>query len=234
MSEEKQRQTKKNEDFIFHFKKLLAQNGQLSPEKIESVTNEVTEKLLEAQRTGITAAQLYGTPTQAVAQFLDPKQTARKLHEYKFWELALDTSMAILMLFAGVFGLSLFFSKQAGGQGAGIVSLLLIAFLGGSLYTAVVLKLTPNPKAQTAEPRSRRWLYLGLALVAWVVGFIVLGLLPPVINPTLPPVAYIVVAAVAYGVFRWNRQQAGLKGGGFLAISLLSQQARLEAAQTKK
>lgn len=218
---------------MFHFKKLMAQNGQLSPEKIEAVTNEVTEKLLEAQRTGTTAAQLYGTPTQAVAQFLDPKQTARKLHEYKFWELALDTSMAILMLFAGVFGLSLFFSKQAS-QGAGIVSLLLIAFLGGSLYTAVVLKLTPNPKVSTATSRSRRWLYLGLAMVAWVLGFIVLGLLPPIINPTLPPVAYIIVAIAAYGVFRWNRQQAGLKGGGFLAISQLSQQARLEAAQTKK
>lgn len=233
MSAEKQRLTKKNEDFMFHFKKLMAQNGQLSPEKIEAVTNEVTEKLLEAQRTGTTAAQLYGTPTQAVAQFLDPKQTARKLHEYKFWELALDTSMAILMLFAGVFGLSLFFSKQAS-QGAGIVSLLLIAFLGGSLYTAVVLKLTPNPKVSTATSRSRRWLYLGLAMVAWVLGFIVLGLLPPIINPTLPPVAYIIVAIAAYGVFRWNRQQAGLKGGGFLAISQLSQQARLEAAQTKK
>lgn len=233
MSAEKQRLTKKNEDFMFHFKKLMAQNGQLSPEKIEAVTNEVTEKLLEAQRTGTTAAQLYGTPTQAVAQFLDPKQTARKLHEYKFWELALDTSMAILMLFAGVFGLSLFFSKQAS-QGAGIVSLLLIAFLGGSLYTAVVLKLTPNPKVSTATSRSRRWLYLGLAMVAWVLGFIVLGLLPPIINPTLPPVAYIIVAIAAYGVFRWNRQQTGLKGGGFLAISQLSQQARLEAAQTKK
>ena len=233
MSAEKQRLTKKNEDFMFHFKKLMAQNGQLSPEKIEAVTNEVTEKLLEAQRTGTTAAQLYGTPTQAVAQFLDPKQTARKLHEYKFWELALDTSMAILMLFAGVFGLSLFFSKQAS-QGAGIVSLLLIAFLGGSLYTAVVLKLTPNPKVSTATSRSRRWLYLGLAMVAWVLGFIVLGLLPPIINPTLPPVAYIIVAIAAYGVFRWNRQQAGLKGGGFLAISQLSQQARLDAAQTKK
>ena len=233
MSAEKQRLTKKNEDFMFHFKKLMAQNGQLSPEKIEAVTNEVTEKLLEAQRTGTTAAQLYSTPTQAVAQFLDPKQTARKLHEYKFWELALDTSMAILMLFAGVFGLSLFFSKQAS-QGAGIVSLLLIAFLGGSLYTAVVLKLTPNPKVSTATSRSRRWLYLGLAMVAWVLGFIVLGLLPPIINPTLPPVAYIIVAIAAYGVFRWNRQQAGLKGGGFLAISQLSQQARLEAAQTKK
>lgn len=233
MSAEKQRLTKKNEDFMFHFKKLMAQNGQLSPEKIEAVTNEVTEKLLEAQRTGTTAAQLYGTPTHAVAQFLDPKQTARKLHEYKFWELALDTSMAILMLFAGVFGLSLFFSKQAS-QGAGIVSLLLIAFLGGSLYTAVVLKLTPNPKVSTATSRSRRWLYLGLAMVAWVLGFIVLGLLPPIINPTLPPVAYIIVAIAAYGVFRWNRQQAGLKGGGFLAISQLSQQARLEAAQTKK
>ena len=234
MAEEKHQLTKKNEDFIFHFKKLLAQNSQLSAEQIEAATDEVTTKLLTAQGTGTTAAQLFGTPTQAVAQYLDPKKSNKKLHDYQFWQLALDTSMAILMLFAGVFGLTLFFSKQATGQGAGIVSLLLIAALGGSIYTAVVLKLTPNPKATQAEPKSRRWLYLGLALVAWIVGFIVLGLLPPVINPTLPPLAYLIVAVAAYGVFRWNRQQAGLQGGGFLAISQLSQQARLESSQAKK
>jgi len=54
--------------------------------------------------------------------------------------------------------------------------------------------------------------------------------LPAVINPTLPAIVYIVLAAVAYLAFRWNRQRAGLKGG-FFAISQLSQQARLEAAQ---
>ncbi len=136
----------KNEDFIFRFKKLLLQNSQLSTDKIMEVTNEVEQKLIEAQGTGQTAAQLYGTPTQAVQQFLDPKKLAKKLHDYKFWNLAADTSLAILMLFCAVFGLSLFFSKNTNNQGAGIVSLFLIAALGGSIYTAVILKLTPDPK----------------------------------------------------------------------------------------
>ena len=234
MSEKREQLTKKNEDFIFRFKKLMLQNSQLSADKIAEVTNEVEQKLIEAQGTGQTAAQLYGTPTQAVQQFLDPRKLAKKLHDYKFWNLAADTSLAILMLFCAVFGLSLFFSKSTTNQGAGIVSLFLIAILGGSIYTAVILKLTPDPKKiKNNGQKNYRGLYLIGAVVAWIIGFIVLGLLPQVINPTLPPVAYIVLAIAAYGAFRWNRQYSGLKGG-FLAISQLSQQARLEAAQAKK
>ena len=48
--------------------------------------------------------------------------------------------------------------------------------------------------------------------MAWLIGFLILDLLPPVINPTLPPVAYIILAAAAYGLFRWNRQKAGFEG----------------------
>lgn len=234
MVEEKHQLTKKNEDFIFRFKKIVAQNSHLSAEKIEEITDEVTAELLAAQGTGTTAVQLFGTPTQAAQKYLDPKVTAKKLHDYKFAPLALDTSLVIFMLFSGVFGLSLFFAKQQANQGAGIISLLLIAALGGSIYTGIILKLTPNPKApENAPSNSRRWLYLIAAVVAWLIGFLILGLLPPVINPTLPPVAYIILAAAAYGLFRWNRQKAGLKGV-FFAISQLSQQARLDSAKTKK
>ncbi len=234
MSEKKHQLTKKNEDFIFRFKKLLLQNSKLSTEKVAEITNEVEEQLYAAQGTGQTAAQIYGTPTQAVQQYLDPKKLAKKLHDYKFWTLALDTSLAILMLFCVVFGFSLFFSKNANSQGAGIVSILLIAALGGTIYTEVVLKLTPDPKkVKNGKHKSRRWFYLIGAVAAWIVGFVVLGLLPQAINPTLPPLAYIIFAVVAYGGFRWNRQYSGLSGG-FLAISQLSQQARLESAQVKK
>ena len=223
--------TKKNQDFMFQFKKLLAQNTKLDGKKIDAIVSEVEAKLLATQGQGQTATQLFGTPTQAVQQYLDPKKTAKKLFDFKFSTLAIDTSLAIFMLFALVFGLTLFFSKNNRNQGAGIISLLLIAGLGGSIYTAVVLKLTPNPKApEQTNSRSRRWGYLIAAMVAWILGFVVLGMLPAVINPTLPAIVYIVLAAVAYLAFRWNRQRAGLKGG-FFAISQLSQQARLEAAQ---
>ncbi|MFR8086114.1 MAG: DUF1129 family protein, partial [Leuconostoc gelidum] len=74
------------------------------------------------------------------------------------------------------------------------------AILGGSIYTAVILKLTPDPKKiKNNGQKNYRWLYLIGAVVAWIIGFIVLGLLPQVINPTLPPVAYIILAIVAYG-----------------------------------
>lgn len=231
MSEQKRELTKKNQDFIFQFKKLLAQNSKLTGEQIEGIVTEVENNLLETQGKGQTAAQIYGTPTMAVQQYLDPKRTAKKLFDYKFSTLALDTSLAIFMLFAVVFGLTLFFSKNASNQGAGIVSLLLIAAFGGSIYTGVVLKLTPNPKAKDKqEPTSRRWVYLLMAVVAWLGGFLILGMLPQVINPTLPPVVYIILGAAAFGVFRWNRKKYGLTGG-FFAISQLSQQARLEASK---
>ena len=64
MVEEKHQLTKKNEDFIFRFKKIVAQNSHLSAEKIEEITDEVTAELLAAQGTGTTAVQLFGTPTQ--------------------------------------------------------------------------------------------------------------------------------------------------------------------------
>lgn len=234
MSEEKKYLTHKNEDFIFRFKRLLAQNGQLSGEKIDEITTDVEQRLLDAQGTGQTAAQIFGTPTQAVQQYLDPRRIAKKLHDYKFWNLALDTSLAILMLFLAVFSISLFFAKNTNNQGAGIVSLILISALGGSIYTAVIVKLTPNPKrTQQTNAKSRRWLYLIGAVLAWLIGFLVLGMLPQVINPTLPPLAYIILLGLVYLLFRWNRQHSGLKGG-FLAISQLSQQARFEASQAKK
>lgn len=233
MKEDNSQLTKKNEDFIFRFKKILAQDSKLTAEQLEDITEDVSTQLREAQGTGVTATQIFGTPTQAAQKYLDPKVTAKKLHDYKFWVLSLDTSLVIFMLFSAVFGFSLFFAKQQTNQGAGIVSLLLISILGGSIYTNIVLKLTPNPKLSQDPSSTKRWLYLAGAVIAWLVGFLVLGMLPTVINPTLPSIAYIILAIVAYGVFKWNRKQAGLKGG-FFAISQLSQQARLDATKNKK
>lgn len=235
MSEEKRSLTKKNEDFVFRFKKIILQNSKLSTEKIEEIIAEIEDELRVAQKSGQTAAQLFGTPTQAAQKYLDPKQTAKRMHEFKFWTLALDTTLVIFMLFAVVFGFTLFFSKNGNNQaGGGIESLILIALLGGTIYTGVMLKVTPNPKAaQKQEAKWIRWAYLLGAVVAWIVGFTVLGLLPQSLNPTLPPVVYLALAILAFVAFRWNRQRFGLKGG-FFAISQLAQQARLDEARNKK
>ncbi len=94
MSEEKRSLTKKNEDFVFRFKKIILQNSKLSTEKIEEIIAEIEDELRVAQKSGQTAAQLFGTPTQAAQKYLDPKQTAKRMHEFKFWTLALDTTFS--------------------------------------------------------------------------------------------------------------------------------------------
>lgn len=233
MSEKKEKRqlTKKNEEFIFQFKKHLAKSGKLDAEQIEKVVIEVEDELLATQHTGRTAQQLYGTPTLAVQKYLDPKRHAKKLHDFGFLPLAIDTILVIFMLFAFVFGVTLFFSKE-NNAGAGILSLLTIAILGGTVYTYALLKLTPNPDEQKPTVnKGKRWLFLAGAIVVWLLGFVIVGIMPPIINPTLPPIAYIILGALAYGGFYYNRQKNGLKGNGFFAIGQLSNQSRFEAQQ---
>ncbi|HEY4399402.1 MAG TPA: DUF1129 family protein [Lactobacillaceae bacterium] len=227
--------TKKNEAYIRQLEKLLQANPKLTPEKISDTLKDVTEKVLAAQPSGQTATQLFGTPTQAAEQFVAPqdkrgkKTSSKRLHEYGFWTLALDTAMAITILFAGVFGLSGIFTPNST-EGTGITSLILIALFGGVVYTRVVLALTPNPSAPHNLTRGRRATLLALAMLGWLAGFLALSLLPRAINPVLPGWTYLILAVVAFGVFRWNRQKSGLRGG-FFAISQLSLEARQAAAQ---
>lgn len=228
--------TKKNDAYVRQFEKLLRNSGKLSEPEITTAVTDITNQILVGQPKGQTANQLLGTPTQAAQQYAPAtpagKPGRKKLHEYDVTTLVIDTAMAIFMLFGVVFGLSGLFAPEAAGN-TGITSLVLIAIFGGLVYTRIILALTPNPAAPKQMSRNKRWALLGVAMLLWIVGFMGLSLIPVAINPILPGWIYLLLAVVAFGIFRWNRQRSGLSGG-FFAISQLSMEARREAEEARK
>ena len=56
--------TKKNDQFVFDINKILADSN-LPEEKKVVEMNTILNALVEGQKTGATAKQLYGTPTEA-------------------------------------------------------------------------------------------------------------------------------------------------------------------------
>ncbi|MBS9335630.1 DUF1129 family protein [Fructobacillus papyrifericola] len=235
MTEVEHKLTKKNQDFLFRLNKGLADNDQLSEEEKEELLGEVEEKLAEGQKLGHTAAQLYGTPAEALQKFLNPARWAKGFHDYSFAFLAADTTLVLIMFLTGFFTVTMGFSgSKSGSEGIGITSTLLLAIWGGIIYTKAMQFLVPG-RAEEAKPKKiPNWLLLIIVALLWIGGFTLILFLPKVINPILPVVGNAVVFFIAFAIYLLNRKQAGLKQGGILAISKLAQQERLKQEEEKR
>ncbi|WP_143810592.1 DUF1129 family protein, partial [Oenococcus oeni] len=70
--------SKRNQEFIFHLTKLLNNSKSFNDEKTNSTLITVREKLLAGQKTGKTARQLFGTPSEFYQDLIDPKGAANR------------------------------------------------------------------------------------------------------------------------------------------------------------
>lgn len=227
--------SKKNQDFIFRFKKGLAETDKLTDERKEEIVQTVSEKLYVGQKAGRTAAQMYGSPAQLLQQYLNPRRLAKKFHDYSFTFLATDTALVLVMFLSGFFAVTMSFGKSSSeSQGIGVVSMLLLSFWGGAIYTLAMQRLVPNPKDKNPKKKVPTWLLLIVVAILWVAGFTAFMFIPTVVNPILPLFGNVLVLALAWLAYLLNRKHAGLQHGGILAISKLSQQARVDEANQKE
>lgn len=125
--------TKRNQDFIWQMVQLVE-----GDESKAALIAEVGAKLLDGQKTGTTARQLFNTPAEALGRKANATEAtpAPGYATYGFWPLLVDNAIAFFMMFSFMFGLTLLFSKasQTGSAGAaGITSLILTSLLGGIL-----------------------------------------------------------------------------------------------------
>ncbi|WEV54765.1 DUF1129 family protein [Leuconostocaceae bacterium ESL0723] len=230
----KQELTKKNQAFVFQLRKILLSANKLSGEDVDQITNEVEETLASEQGSGRTAAQIYGTPHELSAKYLSPQRTAKQLYDYPRWVIMLDTSLVLLVFMSLWFALTTSFGKgNPQSEGLGIISTLLLSALGGVFYTLFSYWLVPNPKEPKKRPRWLAWVLIPGAVLVWMGSFVLATLLPVQINPVLPSIGYLIVAALGFLIIRWNRQQAGMEKMGIMAISKLMQQARANANNQK-
>ncbi|AOT55674.1 DUF1129 family protein [Weissella soli] len=202
--------TKRNQNFVYAVTKLATNEKTQAP-----VIADIAAKLLAAQKKGTTAQQLFGTPAEALGiQVNETAQRTRPANNYanvKYRDLAIDNTLTFLMLFSFMFGLTLLFSKVGNAQGAGaagITSLILTSVTGGLLF-ALVTKLMADDKIK----RFYRIIGSILAFVLWFGIYMLLSILPAVINPVLPGWLYITLAVAAFFGFREWRKRTGISGG---------------------
>ncbi|MBS9335116.1 DUF1129 domain-containing protein [Fructobacillus sp. M1-13] len=235
MTEVEHKLTKKNQDFLFRLNKGLADSDQISEEQKEEILAEVEEKLTAGQKLGHTAAQLFGTPAEAMQKYLNPVRLAKGFHDYSFAFLAADTALVLIMFLTGFFTVTMAFSgSKQGSEGIGMTSVLFLAIWGGVIYTKAMQRLVPNANVDPNKKRMPVWLMMILVVVLWVGGFSMILLLPSVINPVLPVWGNAIVFFLAFIAYIWNRKHAGLKQGGLLAISRLAQQERMKQEEEKR
>ncbi|OFI49113.1 hypothetical protein BG261_04370 [Floricoccus tropicus] len=213
MEEYLEQLTSKNRDYFHTVIRQLTDAGK-SDEEIKTILEDVVPSIVEKQKSGLTARALLGTPTAYTDQFIEKTTASGKANDkpkntnkYLMW---LDSFLLLMGVLAVVNGAVGIFSKTP--QTYGIVTLVLM-----SAGAAVVMYIMYNNyyKAQT-EKNGSRWksfAILTLAMFAWIAIFILASLLPKSFNPSLSPIATLIIGAAALGIRyllkkRYNIQSA--------------------------
>lgn len=212
--------TRKNEEFIYQLNKQLDRQD-VPEEKQPVMIKETIDKLLAGQKKGQTAKSMFGTPTEYAKELKNPKPKDTKMNTQRSMKLlTIDNSLIFFSIFTFMYGIMFLLSpeilktKQYGSSG--ITAIILVAVIGGVLFSYIMLQLQPV-NGKKARPMFIRILILILGLVAWLGIYMMASWLPNVINPRLNAWVYIVFGLLAFGgdlYFRNKYHVAGVYGGG--------------------
>lgn len=188
--------TKRNQDYMFHLNKALAEKDYAEREKVVS---EMYNELMEKQKQGVVANKLYGTVNEKVEAILAGPKKEPKMPT--LWELSLDNGLMMLALFCIMYAfLGMFSKSNQNAANGGIITLIVTSIVAGVGLGYFYRAMMPG------QSKRRGWLniifMIAILMVVWVAAFGIVAIIPPTINVVLPPLAYAVLAVVAYGV-RW-------------------------------
>ncbi|MEE6711603.1 DUF1129 domain-containing protein [Pediococcus acidilactici] len=209
--------TKRNADFMHRLRKEL-QASKLSDEQRQAALIDTETQLLEGQKTGTTAKQLFGTPTDRFKAIVEvPKKAKMEAQSNNIWLRAADNGLIFMALFAAMYALMMLIQpktfQEAPGSAAGpagILAIILTSAVGG-LGIAYIYRLFVNRKK-----RPSLWKQTGitvLAVILWIIFYTAFGALPPAINPMLPLAGYIILAVAAFAGRWYLRRKFHIVGG---------------------
>lgn len=213
--------TKKNQQYIFDLKKSL-EAANLSEEEKAVALHEILPVLVQEQKTGRTARQLFGTVSERTEAILNQPEEIKETKPVFMW---LDNALLILGVFGLMLGImGLFFKESV--QVYGLVTLLLMAGLGGWVFYLMYKYVYQyeRPGADKSQ-RPKIWktiLIMGGAFLFWVLIIGVSALIPPVINIILAPTALTVIGAGALGIRYYLKKKYNIVGSLALPRSEVS------------
>ncbi|MGY3767045.1 DUF1129 domain-containing protein [Vagococcus vulneris] len=207
--------TKKNNQFIFDLKKDLAKTS-LSEEQKTLALHDMLTALVEGQKSGTTAKQLYGTPTEAVKNIVEAPEALPEITFGKAW---LDNSLVLFAFLAVITG-GFSLLSNTGQATQGITSILIGAASGGLsfylIYKYVYSYDYPGADQSKKPGALKSGGIIALCFIPWVLLFSASSLIPRTFNPTIDPMIAIVLGAAAYGIHFLLKKKFGIQGSLFM------------------
>lgn len=198
--------TKRNQQYIFDLKKSL-EAANLSEEQLAITLHEMLPVLVQEQKGGKTARQLFGTVSERTESILsEPEITDEDTTPVLMW---LDNVLFIFALFGAAMGLMQLISggDPKTGQEFGLLTLVISSLIGGYAFY-LMYKFFYQYQRPGADKSQQPKLWRSLLIMVpifliWVLALsFVQALAPKTINPTLNPLVMIVMGAAAFAI-RW-------------------------------
>ena len=191
--------TKKNEQYVLQLERSLKE-AQVSKAKITSTLEEMLPVLVEKQKKGLTARQLFGTVTQQTQSVLEgPKKDPTV--KSPDWQIAVDGGLMVGGFFALIAGITLFLNPEQS-EAMGVISLIMNFVVGG-------LALLKGKRGYI-----RYLVVSSLVMLAWLV--LVMGtqlLIPTSINYVFPAIVYLFIGSGSL-VLKWYlKKTLDIRGG---------------------
>lgn len=216
----------KNSDYVFRLQKELEKQGKLTTEQAREKVDALLPEIIVAQRHGQPANGLYlAAPMVKANQMLHPEVKPKTMLDIPFWQRAVDNGLFWLAIFMGMYGLLGFSNPKTQSGQNGVLTITLTGVLLGvfmaKYYEWIMPKTGSNKKPKISWPRA-----IGVSVALIIILVVVLGVLSQpvfrVINPVLPGIVYIIIAAIAFGVRYLFRKKYDIKISAFSGAPIRS------------
>ncbi|KAF1295069.1 hypothetical protein BAU15_04745 [Enterococcus sp. JM4C] len=203
--------TKRNQQYIFDLKKALAA-ANLSEEEKTLALHDILPVLVEEQKGGKTARQLFGTVSERTEAIITKPQKPKSSSPWTMW---LDNTLLIFGIFSIMISFMALISK--GTQiSYGITTLVISSAIGGWVFY-LMYKYIYRFEQPGADKSQKPGMFKSMAIIIgttllWVLSLAVTMMFPPVINPILEPMIVIVMGAIALAIRYYLKKKYGIVG----------------------
>ena len=209
-----QKLTKKNEQYMLSLNKTLIEKN-MSETKKEDIFNEMLQKLVERQKSGETARQLYGTVTECANQLVDQPEKVQT-GPSENWKIALDGGLMIGGLFSLITGLSgLFNNVEETASSLGLITTLLNFIVGG----LVILWISKNMPDRKQPKKGGMFRYILVSTIGMLSLMVVMTgsmmVIPSAVNVPINAIGNIVIGVLAFVAKYFAKRKLNIRGGLF-------------------
>ncbi|WP_407855141.1 DUF1129 domain-containing protein [Enterococcus sp. 22-H-5-01] len=204
--------TKRNEQYIFDLKKAL-RAANLSNEQMTLALNEMLPTLVEEQKTGKTARQLFGTVSERLEYIVDkPVEQKKSSTASLMWLDNFLLLFGLLGIVSGIMGL--FVPRGTQAVTYGLTALVIASAVGGLVFYMMYLFVYQyeQPGADKSK-KPKTWktiVMLGSVTLVWFLVFNGAALLPQSLNPILDPMVLVVLSALALAARYYLKKRFGI------------------------